>query len=209
MTQRGGVGDFGDDRNIFDVFHQPETDADDNQSDISIDSDIEEGLTSDGDQDSESMGSDRPGSSASNNNRASPGPRSTPDNGWCRDCTGLGANVLPFTEHTGPINDLPLDSLPIDYFHQLIPLAFFDRIANETNLYAQQRAEERATPTVTPTSRFRQTDLHEIKAYIAMHLFMGIVQLPNYRMYWSDDADFNQQFISNSLLCRGTGMRIW
>ena len=43
MTQPQEFGGF-DDCNLFDVFHQPEIDADDAQSDISIDSDIEESL---------------------------------------------------------------------------------------------------------------------------------------------------------------------
>lgn len=47
MTQGGGFGDFDDDRNIFNLFHQPEIDADDNQSDISIDSDTVESINND------------------------------------------------------------------------------------------------------------------------------------------------------------------
>ena len=106
-----------------------------------------------------------------------PGPsrsRSNDNNGWITDCSGLGKNVLPFTAHTGPVSNLPVDALPIDYFHQLIPLSFFERLGEEDNLYARQRAEER--PIAPPTHLFRETERDELKAYIAMHLFRGIVQ---------------------------------
>lgn len=35
------AGTHNDDRNLFGIFHQPEVDADDRQSDVSIDSTIE------------------------------------------------------------------------------------------------------------------------------------------------------------------------
>ena len=136
MTQPREFGNF-DNRSLFDVFHQPEIDADDTQSDIFIDLDIEEGLISD-------VGPDldlETGSDDDDHASPAPGPsrsRFNDNNGWITDCSGLGENVLPFTAHTGPVNNLPVDALPIDYFHQLIPLSFFEKLAEETNLDARQ-----------------------------------------------------------------------
>ncbi len=47
-------------------------------------------------------------------------------------------------------------------------------IADQSNLYSVQK-----------TGKSIKTDCEEISTYIGMHLRMGIVQLPSYRMYWS------------------------
>ena len=105
-------------------------------------------------------------------------------------------NVSPFTLAHGPTETLGLDSEPVEYFYQLIPEAFFDTLAEQTNLYASQKQESRRAKGLRDL-KWTDCSADEMKAYLAIHIFMGIVKLPNYRLYWSSDCDFNQSFVSN------------
>ena len=64
----------------------------------------------------------------------------------------------PFTSHVGPKKPLGLNANPIDYFLQLFPVELFSFIADQTNLYAQQKNARNFDPTCT----------EEIRAYIGL-----------------------------------------
>lgn len=47
-------------------------------------------------------------------------------------------DISDFISSTGPTKPLEFTAKPIDYFYQLFPNSLLQKIANETNLYAQQ-----------------------------------------------------------------------
>ena len=92
-------------------------------------------------------------------------------------------DISPFEEPYGPSHDLdPLDHI-LRYFYLMFPEDLFDKIAEETNRYAEQAAERAGAPDPSWTP----TDPREMKAFIGLWMLMGINQLPAVHMYWSDN----------------------
>ena len=94
--------------------------------------------------------------------------------------------VQPFTAHVGPREPLHFDARPLDYFMQVMPEEIFVLMRDETNRYAEQRGRT-----------FQPTTVPEMKAYLAIHLKMGIIVLPSYRDYWSSDPDLHQASVAH------------
>ncbi|XP_061162704.1 uncharacterized protein LOC133171929 [Saccostrea echinata] len=71
----------------------------------------------------------------------------------------------------------------------MLPKTIFGKIAEETNRYAEQTAERTGQPDVhwTPTNE------REVKAYFGLWILMGINQLPDIHMYWSDNKYIGNQ----------------
>jgi hypothetical protein len=95
--------------------------------------------------------------------------------------------IESFDGSPGPTTPLPMEARSVDYFYQLFPDALFEKITNETNLYAQQKRHKNWTP----------TSVTEIKAYLGILFYMGVIQLPNYRAYWSSKPELRQETISS------------
>ena len=200
-------------RNIFDALtdENENFDFDDGQSDISVgDLDLDPDDTdysvtvNDNSSTEESSGEDETTESRNNNPRSRPRSRADPstspgagdagNSGWSFDCSNAGSNVREFFEPTGPTFEIGLDPEPIEFFLQLIPDTFFETLCEQTNIYAIQREKD---PTWTEEkSKWKPTSVPELKAYVAILMFMGVCELPNYRLYWSEDMCFNQQFVS-------------
>ena len=193
-------------RNLFDDIAF--IDADDDQSDLEIE---QEEVSS---EEEDSIYTDRSRSRSRSRSReinetGDTGDRTadatatptTATDGWSLDCSEIGTNIVPFTSNVGPSHPLSFDAQPIHYFHQLVPEIFFQKLADETNLYAAQKRQDkiRAQPNNDPPPQWTETTAAELKAFMAIHIFMGINKMPNYRMYWSSDMTFNQAFVSNMM----------
>ena len=96
-----------------------------------------------------------------------------------------------FNSFVGPKIPLGLDAKPVEYFFQLFPLTLIEDIVHQTNLYAEQSGDV----------LFVRTCVAEIRAYLGMLFFMGIVPLPNYRCYWSKTPGLKNCVISE-IMCR-------
>ena len=72
----------------------------------------------------------------------------------------------------------------------MFPPVIYEILARETNLYARQKIEEAGKE----DKRWFETNTEEIKVYIGLRIFMSIVNLPNFKMYWSMDFDFGNFF---------------
>jgi len=105
---------------------------------------------------------------------------------------------VEFAEPTGPTFDLGIDGAPIDFFLYLIPDSFFETLCEQTNLYAHQREQQKDSNWTEERSKWKLT-VEELKGYMAIVMYMGICELPNYRLYWSD-SDLNQPFVSNIMI---------
>ena len=91
-----------------------------------------------------------------------------------------------FNAHVGPREPLHFDARPIDYFMQVMPEEIFEIMTEETNRYAAQRGRT-----------FQPTTVQEMKAYLGIHLKMGVIVLPSYRDYWSSDPDLHQEGVAS------------
>ena len=65
---------------------------------------------------------------------------------------------------------------PFEYFKLFWRDELNELIAEQTNLYSMHK-----------TGDSIKTDKDEIQKYVGIHLRMGVVQLPSYRMYWSQN----------------------
>ena len=79
-------------------------------------------------------------------------------------------------EYVGePFPDPPVEEVsPLQYFKLFFDDQLISHIADQSNLYAVQQ-----------TGRSHNTNSNEIEQYIGILLMMGIIKLPQYRMYWS------------------------
>lgn len=95
-----------------------------------------------------------------------------------RVVTGLSENAA---------SSLPENPAPIDYFRLFLGRADFERIAEETNRYADQ---ELGKMTLKPHSRFRRwaaTTWEEMVVFFAMILAMGLTVQQCFSEYWCID----------------------
>ncbi|KAK9718214.1 Transposase IS4 [Popillia japonica] len=63
---------------------------------------------------------------------------------------------------------------PLEYFSYFFDENLYQMIAYETNIYS-----------TLVTGSCIQTNVSEIKAFIAIHLLMGVVNMPSFEDYWS------------------------
>lgn len=82
-------------------------------------------------------------------------------------------------EDSGPVYMLPLNATPLQFFNLFFENTFVDHIVDQTNLYAQQSG---ANPRY-----WEPTTANEIRAFIGIHILMGVMQLVCYRLNWSVD----------------------
>lgn len=101
--------------------------------------------------------------------------------------------VAPFTESPGPVHNLAFDRSPLDYLHLFLPKSFFKNVATETNRYAEQvQAAKNKTD-----DYWKPVTEHEIRLFFAINTVMGIVKLPSYRCYWSQDSFLRQNSVAD------------
>ncbi|XP_065062200.1 piggyBac transposable element-derived protein 4-like [Rhopilema esculentum] len=91
--------------------------------------------------------------------------------------------IPPFNEEIGPTQELEETSKEIDFFPLLFEKNIYRRLAEETNRHAQQLQTEPTTP-------------DKIQTFIGMRVYMSVVDLPELRMYWSEDKFFGNFGIS-------------
>lgn len=81
-----------------------------------------------------------------------------------------------------PEKDFPSAPLPpIEYFLKYFSTISFDDMAHFTNLFAQQNN----------TKNWTDTNASEMKVFIGIHLYIGIIGLPRVIMYWQPDYRIN------------------
>ena len=93
--------------------------------------------------------------------------------------------VPPFTAPTGLTFNLPEHPNALDYFVKFVDDNLWDLIVEETNRYARQTLSD----SPERLARYVPVTREEIKAFIGIHLIMGINELPTFALYWSS-AEF-------------------
>lgn len=145
------------------------------ESDIDLDVDVDSTDLVDPDEDD-----DREVRPVSPDNR--PGPSGDGANrGWSEDLHDV--YVHEFTQYSGPVVDLTEESEPIDVFELFFQPAFYEQIANETNRYAEQRQAHAGRV----DKNWKPVTSDDIRKFIYVNLMFGIHDMPEFRMYWSND----------------------
>ena len=79
-----------------------------------------------------------------------------------------------------PFPDPPKKEMsPLEYFKLFFDDKLISHIAHQSNLYATQKA-----------GKSHSTNSNEIEQYLGILLMMGIIKLPQYRMYWGNATRF-------------------
>jgi len=79
-----------------------------------------------------------------------------------------------------PIYPILLRS-PLEYFSEYFNNDIFEKMAFFTNLYAVSKQ----------ISRFKPTNINEMKIFIGIHIIMGSLKYPRVRLYWEDNFQIN------------------
>ncbi|CAB4007292.1 Hypothetical predicted protein [Paramuricea clavata] len=73
-------------------------------------------------------------------------------------------------------DDIEETKSPLEYFRQFRPDEINDLVVEQTNLYSTHK-----------TGTSINTNIKETEQLIGMHLKMSIIQLPSYKLYWSQN----------------------
>lgn len=106
-------------------------------------------------------------------------------------------SVIPFTEFEGmkpPYSNLLKEAGPDQYYDLLVPEEILEMIAEQTNLFASQNITARQTKPGSRSHSWKPTNKTEIKQFLGLVLFMGVVKLPKLAYYWSKDKILGQTF---------------
>lgn len=90
--------------------------------------------------------------------------------------------------------DTLYDGSPIDFYHLIVDQNIINNIVIETNKYAAQQI---ASKVISPHSRLHKwydTNESEMKCFLGLLLWTGLVSLPSYDLYWSTSAIFKTEF---------------
>ena len=119
---------------------------------------------------------------------------------WCR----MDGNVLqptppafPFIGTPGLKVTVPDLKEPTDYFSLYFDNDIIDYIVTETNRFADQFLEQNE---ITPSSRaqeWRETNPNEMRVFLAVLLYEGIIQKPVENWYWSKRNSISTPFIKD------------
>jgi hypothetical protein len=94
-------------------------------------------------------------------------------------------NVPPFEAPTGKQHAARHADSALDFLQLFLPPGLVQQWADYTNDYAQQRGAEREWRTTVP----------ELYAFLGVHIYMGICNLPRWHMYWSEL--YQQPFVAS------------
>ncbi|KAJ8975661.1 hypothetical protein NQ317_001001 [Molorchus minor] len=73
-------------------------------------------------------------------------------------------------------------STPYQFFRYFSPMNYFQRIADESNLYSIQK-------NISKPANIRTGD---IKKYIGICIYMSVINMSNIRRYWSEHYGFDK-----------------
>lgn len=122
--------------------------------------------------------------------------RSEPDPGWGPP-KGNQRRLIAFTEISGPSSSVRsmVSKSPADFFLLFVSQDIIELLVSATNNYAIEQITK--NPEVTKGARIRQwvpTNSEEMKRFLGLLIYMGLVRVPKLSDYWSSDEITGQQF---------------
>lgn len=112
--------------------------------------------------------------------------------------------IAPFSGPSGVIPDvaaLLANGKPADFFDAVVDNRIISLICNQTNIYATRKVLDNDA---TPGSRLREwtpTTNAEIRKFLGLIAWMGLVKMPSIADYWSKDEIFSNNF-ANKIMSR-------
>lgn len=91
-----------------------------------------------------------------------------------------------------------------DYFGTIFTEEILQNIVDETNSYANQPKKNKRLGSNTKDIilNWKEITSEELKAWIGMHILMGIHQLPELKNYWSTDPILNVQSVARVMTAK-------
>lgn len=102
-----------------------------------------------------------------------------------------GENFKLFPEYTENLNihknvRLMKDKSPADFFFLFVDDELLNVIVQQTNLYASQKSVKTTLPWARIRS-WKDTNIEEMKLFIGLLFWIGLVQMPKLNCYWSNN----------------------
>jgi len=97
--------------------------------------------------------------------------------------------VNEFNQQSGPTKTLTSSKKVQKFFELIFSKKIWNHVCLQTNLYAQQRIQD------NPDPEWKELTVPELKAWIGCLLAMGLVKLPNIKMYW--DSTWKLSLVAN------------
>lgn len=101
-----------------------------------------------------------------------------------RDVDGSSLRTLIFTGQSGINASLPPEPSPFQIFSLFLDSEVLDLIVRETN----KKAQSVATTWIDTTN-------DEMKKFLGLIIYFGLVPYPRYRLYWSNDKKYKNYFV--------------
>lgn len=90
--------------------------------------------------------------------------------------------------------DYMIDRSPLDFYELLVNEDILKKIVIETNRYAFQQICNKHVSPHSRLSKWQDTNVTEIKQFLGLLLWTGLVQLPTYELYWNSSNIFHTKF---------------
>lgn len=103
----------------------------------------------------------------------------------------------PNSEVTGinpDLFDLLKDGKPFDFFKLIVDDIIVEKIVKETNNYAQQKINSTPLSKYSRLSKWTPTSIEEIHNWLGLVMAMGLVEMREIEMYWSNSTLFSTSF---------------
>ncbi|KAL7647192.1 UNVERIFIED_CONTAM: hypothetical protein RMT77_002450 [Armadillidium vulgare] len=85
---------------------------------------------------------------------------------------------------------------PIDIFNLMVTDNVYNLIVKQTNINAHQLLMNRSISRSSRIKDWRDTDVEEIKKFLAIVMYMGLIRYPSISLYWSKKKFYHNRFIS-------------
>lgn len=100
------------------------------------------------------------------------------------DVTGINPDLF----------DVFKDGTPLDFFKLIVDDKIVEKIVEETNNYAQQKINSTPLSKFSQLSKWTPTSIEEIHNWLGLVMGMGLVQMREIEMYWSNTILFSTEF---------------
>ncbi|KAL7643479.1 UNVERIFIED_CONTAM: hypothetical protein RMT77_005461 [Armadillidium vulgare] len=84
---------------------------------------------------------------------------------------------------------------PIDAFNLMVTDDVYNLIVKQTNLNAQQMMVNKSVSKSSRLKDWRDTDVEEIKNFLGIVMYMGIINHPSISTYWSKKSFYKNYFV--------------
>ena len=116
------------------------------------------------------------------------------------DYTGR-QKTFPFTGQKDLQKAVPPDSTPLDILLLLVNDKVLNLIVSETNRFANQTVAAKQPKKYARINKWRETNAEEIKQFLGLITWMGLVKLSSLKDYWAKDGIYKQT-IPQSVMAR-------